>query len=305
VLNLVTEIFGSSHTNFTFVGDPKQNIMGFAGARRDIFAILKEKFPNETHSVIVTSFRLPQEIAEFANDFIRKFMNSRSSIQTVKSNNDHKPQIIIVGQKSDYQLSHREEKEVEEELEQESPELTKKRSEVIREKIRTKKLKRHLETILPIVNRLDSRASKAILYRKNWIGKLLQKWLDEKGITTNISEAIVTNIVRKVRQKLKNFSGDKFSSLRNFLASLKISESSIFQLTEIIRKIDEGREVGTYLTREQINNFTFQLEEETMKNHQGVILSTIHGMKGLEADHVFLIFCDKEVLPRKETFSSE
>jgi superfamily I DNA/RNA helicase len=175
VLNLVTEVFGSDHTNFTFVGDPKQNIMGFAGAQQDIFALLKEKFPNETHSVIATSFRLPQEIAEFANDFIRKFMNYRDSIRTIKSNNGHKPQIIVVGQESDYQLSYYEEKEVEKELELNNPELTKKRSEIIREKIRSKKLKRHLDTILPIISQLDSQNSKAILYRKNWIGKLLQK----------------------------------------------------------------------------------------------------------------------------------
>ena len=75
--------------------------------------------------------------------------------------------------------------------------------------------------------------------------------------------------------------------------------------TKIIRKIDESREIGTYLKREQIEDFIFQLEEETMKNHQGITLSTIHGMKGLEADHIFLIFCDKEVLPRKEKFSGE
>ena len=175
MLNLVTEIFGSSHTNFTFVGDPKQNIMGFAGAQKDIFALLKEKFPNETHSVIATSFRLPQEIAEFANDFIRKFMNYRDSIRTVKPNNGHKPQIIVVGQESDYKLSPREEKEVEEELELQNPELRQKRSDAIQEKIRTKKLKRHLDAILPIINQLNSRSSKAILYRKNWIGKLLQK----------------------------------------------------------------------------------------------------------------------------------
>jgi len=98
---------------------------------------------------------------------------------------------------------------------------------------------------------------------------------------------------------------DKFPSLRSFLTILKISEDSVFQLTEIIRKIDENREIGTYLTREQIEDFIFQLEEETMKNHQGVNLSTIHGMKGLEADHVFLIFCDKKVLPCKEKFNNE
>jgi superfamily I DNA/RNA helicase len=98
---------------------------------------------------------------------------------------------------------------------------------------------------------------------------------------------------------------NKFLTLRSFLASLKISENSIFQLTEIIRKIDEKRKIGTCLIVEEINNFIAQLEEESMKNHQGITLSTIHGMKGLEADHVFLIFCDKKVLPRKEQFANE
>jgi hypothetical protein len=49
--------------------------------------------------------------------------------------------------------------------------------------------------------------------------------------------------------------GGKIPSLRSFLTSLKISEDSVFQLTEIIRKIDESREIGTYLTREQIEDF--------------------------------------------------
>lgn len=165
MLNLVTEIFGNHHTNFTFVGDPKQNIMGFAGAQQDIFALLKEKFPHETHSVITTSFRLPQEIAEFANNFIQKFMNYRDSIRTIKSNNGHKPQIIVVGQASDYQLNQWEVEEIEEEMQ--NSDFNKKKSDVIREKIRSKKLKKHLDSILPIINQLDHRASKAILYRKN------------------------------------------------------------------------------------------------------------------------------------------
>ena len=117
---------------------------------------------------------------------------------------------------------------------------------------------------------------------------------------TNISEAIIEDILRKVRRQLKNFSLTEFPSLPSFLVSCRVSESSIFQLTEIVKKIDEKPNISM---EDKINNFIFQLE--AIKNHQSIILSTIHGMKGLEADHVFLIFCDKKILPKKEKFPSE
>jgi superfamily I DNA/RNA helicase len=82
-LHLIIKIFGSEETNFTFVGDPKQNIYGFAGARADIFKLLEDYFPAQTHNIIATSFRLTPEIADFANHFIQKFMTYRSSIQTI------------------------------------------------------------------------------------------------------------------------------------------------------------------------------------------------------------------------------
>ena len=80
-----------------------------------------------------------------------------------------------------------------------------------------------------------------------------------------------------------------FSSLASFLASLRISESSTFQLAEIVKKIDENSPSAGFLTKEQINEFISQLE--AIKNHPSITLSTIHGMKGLEADYIFLIFC--------------
>ncbi|RHZ36595.1 UvrD-helicase domain-containing protein [endosymbiont GvMRE of Glomus versiforme] len=296
---LITEIFGSNQTNFTFVGDPKQNIMAFAGARENVFSLLEQKFPQQTNGIIATSFRLPQEIADFANDFIARFMSHRTSIKTIKSNNNHKPQIIIAGQEKDYQLNQNEEATIEEEV-RNNPEI--KKANLIQSKIRRKKLYKHLEAILPIINNLDENNSKAILYRQNWIGNLLQEWLNKKCIITNISEAIINDIIRKVRRNL-NYSLNEFSSLKDFLVSLKIAKNSIFQLTEIVQEIDENFATSPFLTKDKINNFIRQLEE--IKNHHGIILSTIHGMKGLEADHVFLIFCDKKILPKKEKFTSK
>ena len=105
------------------------------------------------------------------------------------------------------------------------------------------------------------------------------------------------------KEELENNSNLGFPSLASFLASCRISENSIFQLTEIVEKIDENSLPGSLLTREQVNQFISHLEE--IKNHPSIILSTIHGMKGLEADYVFLIFCDKKVLPKKEKFANE
>src|SRR5207248_2114905 len=138
---------------------------------------------------------------------------------------------------------------------------------------------------------------------------------------TNISEEVIDDIIRQVRRRFKgsaiekpkeqtanqkskqhdrrllksalklekeeleksNPTNPEFSSLASFLASCRISESSIFQLAEIVKKIDENFPPNSSLTREKVNEFISQLEE--IKNHPSITLSTIHGMKGLEADY--------------------
>lgn len=70
-----------------------------------------------------------------------------------------------------------------------------------------------------------------------------------------------------------------------------------------MKKIDDDSPAESPLTRNQVNEFIIQLEQ--IKNHPSITLSTIHGMKGLEADYIFLIFCDQKVLPKKEKFKSD
>ena len=55
----------------------------------------------------------------------------------------------------------------------EHPEL--KRSDLVKGKIRAKKLKKHLVAVMSIISKLNDSTSKAILYRQNWIGRLLQE----------------------------------------------------------------------------------------------------------------------------------
>jgi len=76
----------------------------------------------------------------------------------------------------------------------------------------------------------------------------------------------------------------------------------------VVKLDQENSLTNTYLVEEKIHNLLTKFKEELTrdpeKNTEGINLSTIHGAKGLEFDHVFLIFCDKKVLPRKEKFTN-
>jgi superfamily I DNA/RNA helicase len=89
---------------------------------------------------------------------------------------------------------------------------------------------------------------------------------------------------------------------------LDIDLNILPQLLKIAVRLDqENLSTNSYLTEEKIRNFLAKLKEELNrdpeKNTEEINLSTIHGAKGLEFDHVFLIFCDKKVLPNKEKFT--
>ena len=94
LLILITQIFGHAETNFTFVGDPKQNIMAFAGATEDIFQLLKEQFIDCAQMEISISFRVPEEIAAVANDFTRKFMPQKPKLTTNQTNGGREPVVF-------------------------------------------------------------------------------------------------------------------------------------------------------------------------------------------------------------------
>lgn len=185
LLILVTQIFSHQRTNFTFVGDPKQNIMAFAGATEDIFQLLKKRFPDCIQMEISISFRVPQEIAAMANDFTSKFMPYKPKLTTNRTNGGKKPIIFLAGEEKDYQLTPDEESEIEEKtkqiIEEESESEDKKvkklprlKKKLVSEAVRGKKLKSQIEFILKKISELDKSASRVILYRKNEIGNWLK-----------------------------------------------------------------------------------------------------------------------------------
>jgi superfamily I DNA/RNA helicase len=180
LLTLITEIFSHPKTNYTFVGDPKQNIMAFAGATENIFQLLREKFPDCVQKEISISFRVPREIAVMANDFTSKFMSYKPKLSTNQSNGGKKPVVFVAGKEKDYQLTTIEEEKIEEQLEkiyQEKNNNGKKKNKfrnlqdrLIEKEVKKKRLKRQIEFILSIINNLDKTSSRVILYRKNEIG---------------------------------------------------------------------------------------------------------------------------------------
>jgi hypothetical protein len=184
LLTLITETFSNQKTNYTFVGDPKQNIMAFAGATENIFQLLKEKFPNCVQKEISISFRVPQEIAVVANVFTSKFMSYKPKLSTNQNNGGKKPVVFVAGREKDYQLTTTEQEKFKEKMEkilQEENYAGEKASKsrnlqnkLTEKEIRDKKLKKQIEFILSVINKLDKSFSRVILYRKNEIGNWLK-----------------------------------------------------------------------------------------------------------------------------------
>jgi len=178
LLSLITEKLSNSLTNFTFVGDPKQNIMAFAGATEDIFKLLKDKFPDRSQMVISISFRVPREIAEVANDFTSKFTSYQPKLKTEKTNGGQKPFLFVAGQTEHYQTTPQVEEEISQRAkliyveEEGEDQITEKQLEKLKKKLisqakKEEKIKKQLEFILAAINQLDKNSSKVILYRKN------------------------------------------------------------------------------------------------------------------------------------------
>ncbi|CAG8692907.1 2984_t:CDS:1, partial [Ambispora gerdemannii] len=167
-------------TNFTFVGDPKQNIMAFAGATDDIFQLLKERFADCAQMEISISFRVPEEIAAVANDFTRKFMPHKPKLTTNQTNGGKKPVVFLAGLEKGYHLTPSEESKIKERANQISEEekepedkkikkIPKLEKKLVAEKIKAKKLESQIKFILDKISKLEKSASRVILYRKNEI----------------------------------------------------------------------------------------------------------------------------------------
>ncbi|MCE8164071.1 MAG: ATP-dependent helicase [Candidatus Moeniiplasma glomeromycotorum] len=326
LLNLITEIVSHKGTNFTFVGDPKQNIMAFAGATENIFQLLKEKFLNCAQKEISISFRVPQEIAAMANDFTSKFMPYKPKLTTNQTNGGKKPVIFLADQEKNYQLTDEEENNILEKLESLSSEenesetkknrkIQKLKSKLIKEKAWTKKLRKQVEFILSIINHLDKSFERVILYRKNEIGNWLKNWFIETNnhdfvVVGDNQNRAVRYIIDKIREEIKKrpFSLKLFKSIADFLSSLRINWRNIYKFQQIITKFDQERlldeeKAETSLSEEEVHEFTRQIDKQLMEkdseNAGKTKLSSIHKAKGLEFDYVFLISTDEEILPNE------
>ncbi|CAG8590450.1 2759_t:CDS:2 [Ambispora gerdemannii] len=286
-------------------GDPKQNIMAFAGATEDVFQLLKEKFPDCVQMEISISFRVPQEIAVMANDFTRKFMPHKPKLRTNQTNGGKKPAVFLAGQAKDYQLlTAQEENGIKEKIRanfaennySELPVATQeKKSQKLQKKwtdkqIKTKKLKSQIEFILEKIEQLDKSASRFIMAGDN-------------------QNRVIKHLINKIHNELKSplFPPHKFNSLENFLSSLGINWHNIPKFQLIMEKFDQERMLNEEkenqnLSVEEINDFIWQIDkqliERDLENAGKTVLSTIHKAKGLEFDYVFLIAVDEEILPK-------
>jgi superfamily I DNA/RNA helicase len=303
LLFLITQIFSHKLTNFTFVGDPKQNIMAFAGATEDVFKSLRERFPDYTQLEITSSFRVPQEVATLANDFTSKFMPYRPKLTTNLSSGGKRPVVFIAETEQNHQLI--------------SPEENKINYKNNRE------LEKQIDFIISVVSKLDKSSSRAILYRNNEIGARIVNWLVATNsyhdflLVNDPLSAKIRRIVNIIKTNLKNKPSlvQQFSSLGEFLSSLRIKWQNIFPFPQMVTRFEQERILdpeseNRNLSEEDISSFILQVDKLTIKEKNTeeagkTRLLTIHKAKGLEFDYVFLIAADEGIIPKSNRYPWE
>lgn len=82
------------------------------------------------------------------------------------------------------------------------------------------------------------------------------------------------------------------------------------EFTQILEELQESaRGFDTYEEWfDYIREFTQELKRQSKKNHQeknGIVISTMHGAKGLEFDRVFLPDVNEEIIPHKKSMKEE
>lgn len=279
-LNIVKSLC-SPQTTLTFVGDPKQTIYGFRGSKSSIFESIKSLFPNSIQKDITESFRSHQGIVAVANDFSQKFLRTWHYVD-LKSRKEGEKPLVFFGKNSQEQV----------------------------------------DFLVEQIDQICEPARKSILFRKKESGMQITKELKKKNYgfieLYNKSDEGTVEIIKRLRSlETREIMGD-FFNIKDLLEKLNIQlvDSDIISFVE---EFDHNLEIErqqrwekeSKLTFRQITNFVDELEDWVffhlpMNSPIGkIVLSTIHGSKGLEFDYVFLVDVDEGILPHKKAKEEE
>lgn len=278
----------NSETNLTFAGDPKQNIYGFTFTeenKKNGFELLKSNFPAYEEKFVWFSFRLPKEILELVNIFSRQFLGNIHYDNLLTNRKGGEKCTIFLGKNWEEQMEFFHKKYTAENLE---------------------------------------KFSTALLYRNNKTGRKLKKWFRDKNWSflslgedeENEELGKVVDFLEKGKKRKKILS--KYNDVESFINGEIDFRPQNQQLWLQIKNFDNNQRVRKiYFPWEKeklkldafiIDNLIEELEETKFSSlvvndksfTSKIILSTVHGVKGLEFDYVFLLDLNEGTIPSKK-----
>jgi len=250
--------------NLICVGDTNQGIYTWRGAHPDVFKHVQKKFPNTKILFLGQNYRSSQKIVSFIKDILPEDSGISSYMMTT---NEDGVDPIITRYRDDHE------------------EAVQTLRQVI-DPINTVIMARTNRQLFVFQRLCVSRGIKyRILGKKDFfetseVKKLLQLAKDstDRGPADRVLASLISqhNLLNIYRGSGDTMESDPVDNL-NSIVRMAVGKGTISEFLEKLRKLTYAR-----------------------KSVKGLTLSTVHQMKGKQADHVFVVGVDQNRMPHRE-----
>lgn len=271
------------------IGDPDQAIYSFRGGSSNIIGELTKLYPNLNIITLKKNYRSAKDIIEFSSPLIR-FGSKTMGV------NETKGSIFLYSAESS---------------EMEANFIAKKIKELIGGTS-------HLETDVGQKGRFAP-SDIAILVRFKAMIPSIKKALDKFGIPCSSPEQInfyedpsiekfLTIIAKRLNNEktiIDNIDINQLSKIKKQLVEASIFDEIFFQSDNFKKMEKRFKEVKDW--RELLSSISLEKEYDSIKKiSQKVIITTLHGSKGLEFEAVFIPAVEENIIPfNREIFSND